>query len=193
MFFSRRYFFSIVKNIRNSQKVLLDLDQKYNKITQKKFAASQSQSENNENKNYPRIENSKKFHQKGKSNLHNKIKNLENPKRKKKYFKESSESIPFYDEKELQKRIYNSKNSEHLFSLYNGHKFTYSIKNIVTTFTVYAKLIKASKSNKIFLNDKRFISLLYTAEETITQMNNLEKILLCKPFFFFDFIMKIFL
>ena len=176
MFFLKRYFFSSGKNIRNSTKVLLDLDEKYNKITQKKFASSQIPIKETETRHYLK---SKKILQDNKQDLKKKIKNLENPKRKEKYYKETSDTIPFYDEKELQKRILNSKSGEKLFSLYNGHRFTFSIKNIVTTFTAYANLMKKSKKNRISSNDKRFISLSYTAEENVSQMNNLEKILLC--------------
>ena len=42
MIFLKRFFFSSRKNIRNSQKVLLDLDQKYKKITQKKLRSPSS-------------------------------------------------------------------------------------------------------------------------------------------------------
>jgi len=180
MIFWKKFFFSSRKNIRNSQKVLLDLDHKYKKITQKNFLFPNSNTDFPSEKKPSKNEKDEIKH---KQILQNKIRNLENPQRQKHYYKENSDSIPFYDEKELQKRIFNCKSSDRLFSLYNGHKFTFSIKNIITTFTVYEKLIKASKLNKLPSDDKRLISLIYNAEENIDQMNNIEKTLLCKSDF----------
>ena len=183
MIFLKRFFFSSRKNIRNTQKVLLDLDQKYKKITQKKFRSPSSTLEASEKK-HKKIE---KTQSNQKVILQKKIENLENPQRKKNYFKENSDSIPFYDEKTLQKRIFNCASSEKLLSLYNGHKFTFTIKNIISTFTMYEKR-NISKDDKLPQNDKRLISLIYNAEENIDQMNTTERILLRKlPFLFYIF------
>lgn len=184
MIFLKRFFFSSRKNIRNSQKVLLDLDKKYKKITQRKFRSPSSTLEASEKK-HKNFEKNKSNH---KIILQKKIENLENPQRKKNYFKENSDSIPFYDETTLQKRIFNCSSSEKLLSLYNGHKFTFTIKNIISTFTMYEKLNK-TKDDKIPQNDKRLISLIYNAEENIDQMNTTEKVLLRK----FPFLLYIFL
>lgn len=177
LFLWKRYLFSSTKNQRNSQKVLLDLDKRYNKITKNRVNNTISGKNSNYNINSKNFSPSK---QRINTHLQKKIQNLDNSIRKKKYFKETLDSIPFYDEKEIQKRIFHSQSGERLFSLYNGHKFTFSIKNIITTFMKYAELTKLSPVNKISLNDKRFISLLYKAEEIIPQANNLERVLLCK-------------
>ena len=181
MIFLKRFFFSSRKNIRNSQKVLLDLDQKYKKITQKKLRSPSSTLEASEKKHkkIEKIQSNQKL-----ILLQKKIENLENPQRKKNYFKENSDSIPFYDEKTLQNRIFNCTSSEKLLSLYNGHKFTFTIKNIISTFTMYEKLNR-SKDDKLPQNDKRLISLIYNAEENIDQMNTTERILLCKLSYIF--------
>lgn len=174
--FLKRYFFSSGQNIRNSTKVLLDLQNKYSKAAKKP----------NDRLKYKSFKdkNNKKNPTDRKKDLKRKIHNLENPLRQAKYFKESTETIPFYDETMLQKKIFSSKSPESLFSLYDGHKFTFSIKNIITTFTVYAKLLEENKKTKK-IQDKRFISLVYMASENLTQMNNIEKVLLCKNIFDF--------
>lgn len=47
-------------------------------------------------------------------------------------------------------------NPEMLFRLYNGHKFTYSSKNLVHTLTHYANLVKKEKKLKLKRDDRRF-------------------------------------
>lgn len=177
--FLKRYFFSSGQNLRNSTKVLLDLEKKYSRAAKKP--------RNNSKYKLNKEENNKKNLYDRKKDLKRKIQNLENPYRQAKYFKETTATIPFYDETVLQKRIFSCKTPESLFSLYDGHKFTFSIKNIITTFTVCAKICEENKKS-IKIQDKRFMSLIYMASENIQRMNNIEKVLLCNNIFLFYFI-----
>lgn len=174
----KRYFFSSIKNIRNirnSAKVLLDLEKKYNRLSSKNNDLKNfSKSKENQETQAEKIRDSRK------RLLKKKIINLENPIRKAKYFKDINTTIPFHNEKELQNRIYSCKSSEKLLNLYNGHKFTYSIKNIITSLTVFYKLYeKEMKGKKIQITDNRFMSLLYMANDSNSKMNQIEKVLLC--------------
>lgn len=80
----------------------------------------------------------------------------------------------YYNEKELQTKIYQHKNINNLLGLYDGHKFSFSLKNFVTLLTRMAAL---SNKQKINHKDTHVQSLLFTMEQNIERMNNREKAL----------------
>lgn len=75
-------------------------------------------------------------------------------------------------------------NPEGLFRLYNGHKFTYTTKNLVHTLTLYATLVKKEHKMKIKNSDRRLQTLLFTLKSYSSKLSNKEKTLvlwsLCK-------------
>jgi len=120
----------------------------------------------------------------------------ENPERKRKYFKEDQSSI--LDSHDIQQKLFTYNSVEQILRLYNGHKFTFSTKNLITAIQKLGKILpierKAhSKSKphgkktafKYKINEKRIQSLLFILEENMNVFAIQEKVTIRINFLFF--------
>lgn len=160
-------FFSIVNLRRRESKtagILRNLDKKYkgnviNQEKEEKIVFPQIE-KNNKKKLYTHIADQKRKYS---EKIRTKSLYIDNP--------------TYYNEKELQAKIYQHKIITNLLGLYNGHKFSFSLKNFVTLLTRMAAL---SNKQKINHKDVHVQSLLFTMEQNIDRMNNREKALTSK-------------
>lgn len=101
-----------------------------------------------------------------------------------KYYKEDSGASHFLNEKEINERIYKSKELNDFLGLYHAHKFTFSVNNLVTLIIRYAKVFAEGGSKiKIYKKDKRLQTLLFSLEQNLSFFSAEEKIMLRKFYF----------
>jgi hypothetical protein len=124
------------------------------------------------NKNHKR-ENPQKIHLAAQKNKFN------SKARAAKYYKEDSGATHFLNEKEINERIYKSKELNDFLGLYHAHKFTFSVNNLVTLIIRYAKVFAEGESRiKVYKKDKRLQTLLFSLEQNLSFFSPEEKIML---------------
>ncbi len=155
-------FFNLRRKESKTVGILRNLDKKYKVATIK--------DENQEKITFPKIEKKKN------TRLHTHITN-----QKKKYAEKIQskrlylDNPAYFNEKELQRKIFHHKKVADLLGLYNGHKFSFSLKNLVTLLTRLAAL---SNKEKIAHKNIHLQSLLFTMDQNIDRMNHREKALI---------------